>query len=145
MKIKQMLIILILAFASLNTYAQINLTSYSVYSLGIGTSTDKKISGELKSFLNSSVYDLSFEVSAMYNFKAQEYYRFSAGLGFNFSPFTGGEDEVEGNAFTIPCQLEIFPLQNFRQLSFVMELAPQYLLDDEWRFRYLWGIRYAFN
>jgi hypothetical protein len=78
-------------------------------------------------------------------FLESHYHRFSIGLGVNFSPFTGGEDELESNAITMPCQLEIFPLQNFKQLSFVMELAPQWLFGDEWAFRYLWGIRYTFK
>jgi hypothetical protein len=145
MKTKHLFSTLILACASLSAYTQINVTSYSVYSLGIGTSKDKKISGELKSFLNSHLYDLSFEADVMYNFNAQDYHRFSIGLGVNFSPFTGGEDELEGNAITMPCQLEIFPLQNFKRLSFVMELTPHWLVGDEWAFRYLWGIRYTFK
>lgn len=145
MKIKRILTISVLFFVALNVSAQIDLTSYSVYSLGVGINRDKRIGGELKSFLNNEIYNLSLEAALMYNFKARNYHRFSVGLGVNFSPFTGGEDEVEGNAFTFPCQLEIFPLQNFKQLSFVMEFAPLCQFTDEWAFRYFWGIRYTFK
>jgi hypothetical protein len=80
----------------------------------------------------------------MYNFRARDYHRFSVGVGVNFSPFTGGDDELEMNGFSFPCQLAVFPLQDFKQLSFVMEVAPLVHLD-EWSFRYFWGIRYTFG
>jgi hypothetical protein len=145
MKAKHLLTVFLFALASLSASAQIGLTSYSIYSLGVNTSKDKKISGELKGFFNNKLYDLSFEASVMYNFKARAYHRFSVGAGIDFSPFTGDEDELEWNAISLPCQLEVFPIQTFKHLSFVFELSPQWLFDDEWNFRYLWGIRYTFN
>jgi hypothetical protein len=144
MKKKQLLTVVLLALTSLSAYAQISVTSYSVYALGINTSKEKKISGELKGFFNAPIDELSFEASAMYNFKTQAYHRFSIGIGADFSPFTGGESELELNAISIPCQLEVFPLQDFKQLSFVMDFAPQ-SFDGAWSFRYLWGIRYTFG
>jgi hypothetical protein len=145
MKTKHLLTVLLFALTSLSASAQIGITSYSIYSLGVNTSKDKPVSGELKGFFNNGLYDLSFETSLMYNFKAQEHHRFSIGAGIHFFPFTGGEDELEWNAVSIPCQLEVFPLKDFKQLSFVMELTPQWLFADEWNFRYLWGIRYTFD
>jgi hypothetical protein len=144
MKVKHLLIILLFALASLSASAQIGVTSYSIYSLGVNTSKDKPISGELKGFFNNTIHNLSFEVSGMYNFKAQKYHRFSIGMGIEFSPLG-----FDWNAVSMPCQLEIFPLQDFKHLSFVFELSPQWLFEytdaDDWNFRYLWGIRYTFN
>ena len=76
----------------------------------------------------------------MYNFKKKEYHRLSAGfgLGFNF-------DDVHFCSF--PLQLEIFPLDNLKRLSLIMEVAPclrggTYINLDV---RHLWGFRYTFN
>ncbi|GHT88855.1 hypothetical protein FACS189474_4840 [Bacteroidia bacterium] len=155
MKTKHLLTVLLFALASLSASAQIGVTSYSIYSLGVNTNKDKPISGELKGFFNNKLYDLSFEASLMYNFKAREYYRFSVGAGIDFSPFV-----FSWNAVSMPCQLEIFPLKDFKRLSLVFELSPQWWfggLEDEdyngyfedygedFSVRYLWGIRYTFN
>jgi hypothetical protein len=154
MKTKHLLTVIVFAWASLSTYAQISVTSYSVYSLGINTSKEKKISGELKSFFNAPLYDLSFEAAVMYNFKARAYHQFSVGAGIDCSPF-----EFSWNAVSMPCQLEVFPLKDFKRLSLVFELSPQWwfgglneessaYFDDygeDFSIRYLWGIRYTFS
>ena len=125
-----------------NIYSQIEVTSYSIYALGINTSKEKKISGELKSFFNRDIDNTLFELSGMYNFRQKEYYQFSVGAGINLMPFLG-YDPI--NCFTFPVQLQLFPLQNLKQLSFVIELSPELYPEDGASIRHLWGIRYTFN
>jgi hypothetical protein len=120
----------------------VGVTAYFTDILGVSTSKEKMISGELKACLNSSLYDTAFELSGMYNFKAKDYHRLSMGLGVVFSPF---RDHDQYDAISIPIQLELFPMQNFKRFSFVMEVAPLWTADSEAAFRYLLGIRYTFK
>lgn len=118
-------------------YSQVGVTSYSVYALGLNTSKENKISGEVKVFFNSSTVEDSFvELAAMYNFKPSKYHRFSVGLG------VGGLNEYILHSFTMPIQLELYPLQEAKRFSVVFELAPR--LDENIRIRHLWGIKYTF-
>jgi hypothetical protein len=127
---------------SFSAFSQVGIAAYFADVIGINTSKEKMISGELKARLNSSLYDTAFELSGMYNFKAGNYHRFSVGLGVVFSPF---QDKDPYNAISMPLQLEVFPMQNFKHLSFVMEVAPLWTADSEAAFRYLLGIRYTFK
>lgn len=127
---------------SINSYAQISITSYSIYALGISTSQNKAISGELKTFANSSVTNLWLEADVFYNFKPKPYHRFSIGLGVKTEPFVGFD---QFRALTIPAQLEIFPLQDFKKVSIMFEIAPEFIDQDDVYVRSLWGIRYSFG
>lgn len=122
--------------------AQTGLTSYSLYSFGINTSINKAVSAELKTFANRDVDDLLFEMDVFYNFEQKKHHRFSLGIGLNATPFLEG-DVV--HAFTIPAQLEIYPLQDFKKLSLLIELAPEYVFESDLNIRHLWGIRYTFG
>ena len=126
----------------LNSYSQLSVTSYSIYSLGINTNQNKRVSGELKTFTNRAFEDLLLEADLFYNFRPSAYHRFSIGAGLNFAPFYGFDIL---NAFTFPAQLEIYPLQEFRQLSLMFELAPEFYVEGEAHLRSLWGIRYLFG
>ncbi len=140
---KIILFAVILALATTaSVHSQPAITSYSIYALGINTNKERKFSGELKTFLNRGSEDILFEVSGMYNFKRTSYHQFSAGLGINFAPFASF-DQV--NSITIPMQLEIFPLQNFKQLSVIFEIAPEIYIEDGSSVRHLWGLRYSFH
>ena len=125
--------------------AQLSVTSYSIYALGISTDSRKPFSAELKTFANTGFYDLGFELDLFHNFKTHEYHRFSVGLGLNSMPF----NEVYLNEITLPLVLEVFPLKNFKKLSLLVEFAPamDVNVDDagDFSFRHLWGIRYRFN
>ena len=131
-----------LAALSLNCWSQIGVTSYSIYSLGINTSQNRPVSGELKIFANRSIESVLMEADLFYNFKARPYHRFSIGAGLNAGPF---RDYDFVNAVTIPVQLEIFPLQEFKRLSLMLELAPEFIIDYDVNLRSLWGIRYSFG
>ena len=142
MKRTGLFLMFIFIVSSYASYAQMGVTSYSIYALGINTSQDKKISGELKTFANRSAEDLLFEINGFYNFDAREYHRFSIGLGVNAGPFRGF-DHI--NAFTLPFALEVYPLQDFKKFSFLIELAPEFIIEDELHLRGLWGLRYTFG
>lgn len=127
---------------SVTSYAQIGVTSYSIYALGVNTSQNKTISGEFKIFANRAFDDLLMEIDVFYNFKPRTYHRFSVGLGLNAGPFRKF-DHI--HAFTIPAQIEIYPLQDFKNLSLLFELAPEIVIEDDLNIRSLWGIRYTFG
>lgn len=142
MKNFKFLILFVLSTLSIESFAQIGVTSYYIYSLGINTSQNKRISGEIKTFANRPFEDISVEVDGFYNFKPRPYHRFSIGLGVNVTPFLGYDQFY---ALTIPVSLEIYPLQNFKKLSLLFELTPEILAEDGVNLRNLWGIRYTFG
>ncbi len=133
--------VLLLALST-RVQSQISVTSYSIHALGVNTNKEKKISAELKVFLNREFSNTLTEVSGMYNFRRKKYHQFSAGLGANFSPFTGPDRLI---CFTIPVQLEISPLENFKQLSVIFEVSPELFPEDGVNMRHLWGVRYSFS
>jgi hypothetical protein len=135
-------VITVLLTITVNSYSQVGITSYSVYAFGINSSTDKKITAELKAFANRPLDDLLFEAAFLYNFKPASYHRFSAGLGLNAGPFRGF-DHI--HAITVPVQIEIFPLQDFKKLSLLFELCPEFIVEHDPELRTLWGIRYSFG
>ncbi len=117
-------------------------TNYSIYALGINTSQNNMISGELKTFANRAIDDLLMEIDVLYNFKPRTYHRFSGGFGLNTGPFRG-DDHIY--ALTIPAQIEIYPLNDFKKLSLLFELTPEIVVEDDLNIRSLWGIRYSFG
>ena len=125
-----------------NVYSQVGVTVYSIHAVGINTNKDKTVSGEAKFFFNRAIENTVAELSGMYKFSERTHHRLSAGLGVFIYPFAGF-DFIGG--ITIPVQLEIFPLHNFRQLSLVLELAPEIDVEgDNINVRQLWGFRYTF-
>ncbi|MDR2690743.1 MAG: hypothetical protein LBB73_00325 [Dysgonamonadaceae bacterium] len=138
---KDFVSLLFCIWASSNVFSQVGVTAYFGNVLEVNTSKQKMISGGLKVALNNTLFDTSFELFGMYNLKAADYHRFSMGVGVMLAPF---QDRDAYRGISIPVQLEVFPLQNFRRLSFVTEVAPQWTTDSEAAFRYLVGIRYTF-
>ena len=141
MKKKIFLSLLLCIWAGSTVFSQVGVTAYFGNILEVNTDKRKMISGGLKVALNNTLFDTSFELSGMYNFKAADYHRFSMGVGVMLAPF---QDRNSYCGISIPVQLEVFPLQNFRRFSFVTEVAPQWTADSEAAFRYLAGIRYTF-
>lgn len=135
-------IVVILFLFNAASNAQMGVTSYSIYSLGVNTSQDKKISLELKLFGNRQLDYLLSELDLFYNFEPGNYHRFSAGVGLLAAPF--GDDDVF-DAITVPVELEIYPLQDFKKVSLIFELAPEIGDGEDIRLRHLWGIRYIFG
>jgi hypothetical protein len=80
--LKRLLVATFMVLICFNSYAQMGVTSYSVYSLGINTSQNKTISGELKTFANRAFEDLLMEADIFYNFEPGTYHRFSIGGRF---------------------------------------------------------------
>lgn len=142
MKNLKFLFLFLLSVLSLNAFSQMGVTSYSIYALGINTSQNKRISGEIKTFANRSFRDILLEADVFYNFKPKPYHRFSLGIGVNITPF---QDFDRLNAFTIPLAIELYPLQNFKKFSLLFELTPEILIEHDPNLRSLWGIRYTFG
>lgn len=142
MKNLKLLVLSVFVILSLDSYAQIGITSYSIYSLGINTSQNKRISGEIKAFTNKYIEDIQIEVDGFFNFKPRPYHRFSIGVGLNVIPFRGF-DRIY--AFEVPASIEIYPLKDFRKISVLFELSPEILVGEDVIIRSLWGIRYTFG
>lgn len=142
MKNFKFLILIVLSTLSIDSFSQIGVTSYSIYSLGINTSQNKRISGEIKTFANRPIGDILVEIDGFYNFKPRPFHRFSIGLGVNVVPF---KEFDQFYALTIPVSIEIYPLQDFKKLSLLFELTPEILSEDGVNLRSLWGIRYTFG
>lgn len=140
MKTTRLVFLLFISMICINGISQMGVTSYSIYALGINTSQNVRLSGELKLFLNRSVEDVLMEVDGFYNFKPREYHRFSIGLGFNSGPFS----ESEIYAIIVPAEIEVTPLKDNKRISILFEFAPG-LNDDDIDIRWLWGIRYSFG
>lgn len=141
MKTSKLVVMILLISTCYECFSQIGITSYSIYALGINTSQNKKISGELKMFANRPIGDLLVEINGFYNFKTRDYHRFSIGIGFNIGPFRGFDNIY---ALTIPAAIEFFPFKDFKKISFLFELAPELLVEEDINIRWLWGIRYSF-
>jgi len=129
-----------------NAYSQVGLTYYNTgiisVNLPVRTLNENAIAGELKIFANRAIEDVSTELDLFYRLKAREYHRFSVGVGFKTDLFTDGG---AGNTLLFPMELEVFPLQEFKRLSVLFELAPGYVFDDEVKLRSLIGLRYTFK
>lgn len=142
MKNIKFLILFILFTRSIDSFSQIGITSYSINSLGINTSQNNQISGEIKTFANRPLKDVLMEIDGFYNFKPRAYHRFSIGLGVNVAPFRNYD---QFHAVTIPAAIEIYPLRDFKKLSLLFELAPEILPENGVNLRSLWGVRYTFG
>lgn len=131
-----------LALLSIESQAQIGLTGYSNYALGIYTGQNSKIATELKIFSSIARSGLAVEGDFFYNFNPGTYHKFSLGAGFRL-------EESGDTGLIIPVALQIFPLQDIKQLSLLMEFGPDFNIGDETSdevdFRVLWGIRYTFT
>lgn len=135
------LFILIITFTN-QLHSQISITNYSLSTLGVNTSQEKRVSGEIKVFSMLHASELQTELGMFFNFKARDYHRFSVGLGVVLYPFAGFDNIY---AFTLPMQLGVFPLQNFKRLSLLYELSPMLVAESDIGFRNLFGIRYTFR
>jgi len=142
MKNSKLVVLIIMLLVSIKVQSQVGVTAYSIYALGVNTSQNHPISGELKLFTNRNYEELLTEADIFYNFKAREYHRFSVGLGLNIEPF---EDYDIIYALTIPASIEIYPLKEFKKLSLLFELAPEIRPEEDLNIRFLWGIRYSFG
>ncbi|OAB28184.1 hypothetical protein SAMN05444395_11234 [Flavobacterium fryxellicola] len=134
--------IIILFFIGLAGHSQIAVTGFSNYVVGMNTSKNKTINFELKVFAYNYFDSLPIETNVFYNFETKEYHRFSIGLGVNLSPFRGF-DEI--NSFVIPASLEIFPIKDFKKIALVLELTPEFRIEDNAVLRGLIGVRYSFD
>lgn len=120
--------------------AQISVSSYPIHALGIQTSMGNRLALELKMFVDPDDYleELRVEPTLFFKFRERTYHRFALGVGLNFN-FDG-----DITYLTIPSQLEIFPLQEFKKLSIILELSLMFPYEEP-MLRHLLGIRYRFG
>jgi len=147
MERKLILIMSLLFFTFVDeAYSQVGITYYNsdiaAVNLPIYTSSNNSIAGELKFFTNSEIKDVSTELDLFYRFRAREYHQFSVGVGFKTDLFTDGG---VGNALLVPFDLEVFPLQELKRISFLFELSPEIIFEDQVNLRSLIGLRYTFG
>lgn len=135
-------LLVLLTLTASKSFGQISFSSYSSYAIGLNTDQNKSLSFELKTFTNRNFDDLLFEVNGYYNFKHATYHNLSIGLGLNMQ--TSSADFM--NAVTLPFVIEVFPFSDFKKLSIVFEISPEYYLNnEEFNLRHLWGLRYNFG
>jgi hypothetical protein len=142
MKILRILILVLFVGISSQVFAQWGVTSYSIYSFGVNTSQNKKISFELKVFGNQYIDQANVEADLFYNFRETELHQFSIGLGINVLPL-GDFDRI--HSIVVPFQLQIFPLREMKRLSFLIEITPEYIPEETLNLRHLLGVRYRFS
>ncbi|MBN2616278.1 MAG: hypothetical protein JXR71_11355 [Bacteroidales bacterium] len=138
--------VLLIILIGNKAYSQVGVVYYSsnvvAVNMPILKMNENSIAGELKVFSNRQFKDVATELDLFYRFKEMKYHRFSVGLGFKTEFFTDGGN---GNTFLVPVALEVFPLQNFKKLSFLFELAPEIIFDNQARLRSLIGLKYSFG
>lgn len=141
MNINKLLTAAVFFLISMTALSQVKVTGYSTHALGISFPLHEKISAELKTYPNQWEFEnVDFELTGFYHFKPGDFHRFSAGIGLGINPFI----EAGSPYLSFPVALEFYPLQSFRRVSFLFELAPEIYFEDNVNLRYLWGIRYAF-
>ncbi|MDP4209553.1 MAG: hypothetical protein Q8928_12135 [Bacteroidota bacterium] len=142
MKNLKAILLIVLVSMSVNSYSQIGITGYSINALGVNTTQNKPLSCELKVFANRGEFNNTFgEFDVFYNFKPGQYHRFSLGAGFRAMPFNSNNTQT---AITIPAAIEIYPLKDFKKISVLFELAPEFY-ENSTNLRSLWGLRYTFG
>lgn len=131
------LLIISSCFFCFCTYAQIGVTIYNTKAMGIGFPVNKRIFGEFKAYSNMYLTSMRMEVAICVNIKKSETLNIYAGIGGIAVPFA-----EEFKKVTVPVGLQVSPFENFRNFSFIMEIAPE-IYEDVY-IRSLWGVRYAF-
>ena len=105
-----------------------------------------KFKGDSSDFLKLTIFfeyfeESTIEITGNCNILKFEKYDIYLGVGLNIEPFEGHPDPV--NAIVIPLGLQIFPIEEYKNLSLVFEVAPE--ISEKFSIRPLWGIKYYFN
>ncbi|MEZ5056930.1 MAG: hypothetical protein R2879_07800 [Saprospiraceae bacterium] len=135
---KTLLFLSFLFLFSKNGFSQLGISSYNFSVLAVGFNYEKPVSAELKLFANLPLELVVLELDAFYNFKPKTWHRFSIGVGINAQEFVPLQ-------LVFPLQLEVYPLQNLKNLSLLFELSPGYEFEYEPIVRYMWGFRYLLD
>jgi hypothetical protein len=122
----------------LNSSGQVGISIYNTKAMGVGFPMNKMIFGEVKAYSNMYIASMRMEADLCINLKRTETLNIYAGIGVLAVPYSG--DYV---SFTVPLGLQISPFESPRNLSLVMEIAPE--ISDEVYLRSLWGLRYSFR
>lgn len=125
-----------------HTNAQLFISNFEKFGLGIGTRSAQPFILEARIGTNNRLVDTRFEAAGLYQLQNETYHSISAGIAIALSPFA----EAANIGVTIPVQLEIFPIPDFKRIALFIEAGPEFLLDqDEVDLRHTWGFRYYFS
>jgi hypothetical protein len=130
-------------------FGQSSLIVYNGNVIGLRSSQDRLLGGELKVFTNFP--HSKIELDGLINFKKQTYHQFSAGLGLNVN----ADPNNFFNAVVMPLNLTLLPFQDsksgfVRRFSFIFELCPEFypnynIWGNRLNIRSLYGVRFKFN
>ncbi|HZV68515.1 MAG TPA: hypothetical protein VFG10_03195 [Saprospiraceae bacterium] len=135
-----LLAVLLLMFSHLD--AQLFISNFEKFGLGIGTRSAQPFILEARIGTNNRLVDTRIELAGLYQLQDETYHSISAGIAIALSPFA----DVTNIGLTIPVQLEIFPIPDFKRIALFIEAGPEFLLDqDEVDLRHTWGFRYYFS
>ncbi|MBI4647483.1 MAG: hypothetical protein HY738_13065 [Bacteroidia bacterium] len=131
------LLIISSCFFCITAYAQIGVSIYNTKAMGIGFPVNKRFFGEFKAYSNMYLTNMRMEIDVCINIKKTDALNIYAGLGAIAVPVA-----EEFKKVTVPLGLQVSPFENFRNFSFIMEIAPE-IYEDVY-LRTLWGVRYNF-
>ncbi|MEI7594563.1 MAG: hypothetical protein WCK02_02365 [Bacteroidota bacterium] len=131
------LVLIILFFVSTSSFAQLSLSVYGDKAMALSVPVNKRIFSELRAYSNMYLKSMKLEPMVLVNFKRSRNANVYGGVGAVFVP-----NDVSYLRVSVPIGVQITPFKDFRNLAFVIEVAPE--IYDEVYLRSTWGIRYIF-
>tara|TARA_B100000953_G_scaffold226851_1_gene188461 strand:+ start:1547 stop:1975 length:429 start_codon:yes stop_codon:yes gene_type:complete len=137
-KFAAFLIVCLCSFQSATAQMSASFHTNAHYSkIGLGYNFNERLWLDGRIYSGTTIEGITPEVSLNYNFIQREIYEtyFGAGVVLNHL-----------NAVVLQSGLQLKPIENLRNFSFILEAQPQYNWDYEtFYFNAFGGIRYKFN
>lgn len=137
MKKKNLILTIIIAVFSFNSYSQISTSFYqndSYSKIAIGYEFNEKLWGDVRIYSGTNIINFTPEIVLNYNLKRKEKYETYIGAGFSLNNING---------IIIPLGIGIKPFETLKNLSFNIELNPTYeIVLGDLLIRGFVGIRY---
>ena len=138
MKTKKLILTIIIAIFSFNSYSQISTSFYqndNNSKIAIGYEFNEKLWGDIRIYSGTNIENFTPEIVLNYNLVRKEKYETYIGAGFSLNNING---------IIIPVGIGIKPFENIKNLSFNIELNPTYEMDlEDLLIRGFVGIRYV--
>ena len=122
---------------SINGFSQLSFTVYETKAIGLEFPVNAPLYLQVKAYSNMYVKSMKIEPTLMFNLRRTKLYNISIGAGVVLVPL-----DLNYLRFSVPFGVSVYPFRELRNLSFVMEVAPEIYSDVY--VRSMWGIRYAF-
>lgn len=137
------LLIILLFCVSLNSYSQFGVTGYVESCIGLNYKISNRFNTNLRIYANqSNLRSLPLELNGTFDIISKDNYNFYIGAGLIVNPF---QDVDPLKNIIFPIGFEIKPFESYRNLSFIVEFAPTYQLEDDLTFFKFLGLRYSFK